>query len=56
VIRTWDRVVQVFRFDSKRDIVPVFVVQLDVMVPAAISFVDRATKDICVFSVFDGNL
>ena len=45
-----------FSLDSKHDIVPVFVVQLDITVPAAISFVDRAAKDIRVFGVFDGHL
>ena len=55
-IGTRDRVVQVWTFDTRRQILPMFSVQLDITVPGAICFIDNTAKDVQVFGVFDGNV
>jgi WD40 repeat protein len=53
---TRDRLVQVWKLDSKAQLHPVFSVQLDMTVPKAVVFGANGNKDIYVLGVFDGNL
>lgn len=56
VVATRDRIVQMWKLDLKGQVQSVFSVQLDVMVPKGVAFVENAAKDIYVFGLYDGNL
>lgn len=49
-----DRIVQLWNFDSKDGLVPVFTVQLDSTVPKALGFMDNVTRDLYVFGLYNG--
>jgi hypothetical protein len=53
---TRDRVVQVFKIDTKGGLIPVFCVRLEVTVPIAVAFVDNAAQDIIVIGLYDGKM
>jgi hypothetical protein len=56
VTGTRDRMVQVWKFDSKSVLNSIFSVQLGFTVPVAVGFADNAAKDVYVFGFFDSQL
>ena len=50
-----DRAVLLYRLESDTKLVPIFSVELDFLVPAALAFA-KNNKDVIVFSVKDGNV
>ena len=55
-VGTRNKGVQVFTFDHKKFIHPVFAVELDVTVPVSLSFVDNPRKDVYIFGLYNGYL
>lgn len=54
VTGTRDRIVQLWNFDSKDALVPMFTVQLESTIPKTLGFVDNLTRDIYVFGLYNG--
>jgi hypothetical protein len=55
-VGTRNKGVQVFTFDHKKSIQPVFAVELDMTVPVSLGFVDNHRKDVYVFGLYNGYL
>ena len=51
-----DQLVQVWNYDGRVKLHSVFSVRLPTTVPAGISFVENATRDLHVFGLVDGKL
>jgi hypothetical protein len=56
VVGTRDKIVQVWNYDPKGVLHPVFSVELGVTVPRHLGFADNITQDIYVFGLFNGQM
>ena len=55
-VGTRDKAVEVFKLDSKGELIAVFCVRLETTVPIAVAFVDNTARDILVFGLYDGKM
>ncbi|KAG1806323.1 uncharacterized protein HD556DRAFT_1225602, partial [Suillus plorans] len=54
--RTHNRWVQVWAFDSKGPLIPIFSVELSTMIPRTVQFKRTASKNLLVFGMYDGEI
>ncbi|KAF8500664.1 hypothetical protein BU17DRAFT_72065 [Hysterangium stoloniferum] len=55
-VSTRDKIVQVWNYDPKEVLHPVFLVELGVTIPRHLGFADNVTQDIYVFGLFNGQM
>ncbi|KAG2365320.1 hypothetical protein BDR07DRAFT_1374402 [Suillus spraguei] len=53
---THDRQVQVWAFDSKKPLIPIFSVELSTMIPYTVQFKQMASRNLLVFRMYDSEI
>jgi hypothetical protein len=55
-VGTRNKCIQVFTFNHKKSIQPLFAIKLEVTVPVLLGFVDNPRKDLYIFGLYNGYL